>query len=84
MKSQRSAVIRVCLFAYLRDLAGWSERLWPIDADQELTAIGLWDQLQLGPWPRSLRVAINQQFAAPEQPLAAGDELAFLPPFTGG
>ncbi|MDP7327993.1 MAG: MoaD/ThiS family protein [Prochlorococcaceae cyanobacterium ETNP7_MAG_30] len=27
---------------------------------------------------------MNWQFAEPEQKLVAGDELAFLPPFTGG
>jgi molybdopterin converting factor small subunit len=31
-----------------------------------------------------VRVAINQQFASPETPLQPGDELAFLPPISGG
>jgi molybdopterin converting factor small subunit len=31
-----------------------------------------------------VRVAINQQFADPGTPLADGDELAFLPPISGG
>jgi molybdopterin converting factor small subunit len=31
-----------------------------------------------------VRVAINQQFASSRIPLADGDELAFLPPITGG
>jgi len=34
--------------------------------------------------PAGLRVAINQRFAAPDTPLQPGDELAFLPPITGG
>jgi molybdopterin converting factor small subunit len=34
--------------------------------------------------PAGLRVAINQRFAAPDTPLKPGDELAFLPPITGG
>ena len=29
-------------------------------------------------------IAVNQQLAAPEQPLCDGDELAFFPPVTGG
>jgi molybdopterin converting factor small subunit len=29
-------------------------------------------------------VAINQAFATPDTPLADGDELAFLPPISGG
>jgi molybdopterin converting factor small subunit len=34
--------------------------------------------------PKELRVAINQAFATPDTPLADGDELAFLPPISGG
>jgi len=29
-------------------------------------------------------VAINQTIVSPDHPVHAGDELAFLPPFTGG
>jgi sulfur-carrier protein len=32
----------------------------------------------------TIRVAINQQFASLDTPLQAGDELAFLPPISGG
>jgi molybdopterin converting factor small subunit len=31
-----------------------------------------------------VRVAINQRFASADTPLANGDELAFLPPISGG
>lgn len=41
-------------------------------------------QPQGGALPAGLRVAINQRFATPDTPLAPGDELAFLPPITGG
>lgn len=34
--------------------------------------------------PSGVRVAINQAFAAADTPLADGDELAFLPPISGG
>ncbi|MEB3334110.1 MAG: MoaD/ThiS family protein [Cyanobacteriota bacterium] len=34
--------------------------------------------------PHGLRVAINQVFSSPTTPLKPGDELAFLPPITGG
>ena len=34
--------------------------------------------------PTGIRVAINRAFAAPDTPLADGDELAFLPPISGG
>ena len=31
-----------------------------------------------------VRCAVNQEFAAPDAPVAAGDEVAFFPPVTGG
>jgi molybdopterin synthase sulfur carrier subunit len=34
--------------------------------------------------PDQIRVAINQQFAAADAALTDGDELAFLPPISGG
>jgi len=34
--------------------------------------------------PQQLRAAVNQDFATPDQPVAANDEVAFFPPVTGG
>ncbi len=34
--------------------------------------------------PRLVRAAVNQEFAKPETPIHAGDEIAFFPPVTGG
>ncbi|EWY41123.1 molybdenum cofactor biosynthesis protein MoaD [Skermanella stibiiresistens SB22] len=31
-----------------------------------------------------VRVAVNQQYARPDHPLKAGDEVALFPPVTGG
>ena len=33
---------------------------------------------------RQIRAAVNQDFAAPDQPVRPGDEVAFFPPVTGG
>ena len=33
---------------------------------------------------KQIRVAVNQDFATPDHPVAAGDEIAFFPPVTGG
>ncbi len=86
--------VRVRLFASLRDTAGWSERLIPLPPTS-CTPLRIWQILELDPrsaadttpclgLPPGLRVAINQRFAAADTPLQPGDELAFLPPITGG
>ena len=78
--------IRIRLFAGLREQAGWAEQHWPVDAaaGSSLTPERLWDALQLPGSLTTVRIAINQQFADPHTPLQPGDELAFLPPISGG
>lgn len=34
--------------------------------------------------PGQVRAAVNQDFATPDTPVRAGDEVAFFPPVTGG
>ncbi len=95
MTHQSVPPVHVRLFAGLRERAGWGERLIQLDArpdSQRTTAADLWRQLALdaGPGeesaelPATVLVAINQAFAAPDSPLSPGDEVAFLPPITGG
>ena len=76
--------VQVLLFASLRDLAGWSSRPQTLPTQKGCTVRELWLQLNLGPLPDGVRVAINQTFVSMDHPLQEGDELAFLPPFTGG
>ena len=78
--------VRVRLFAGLREAMGWSEQLVELAPAADATPHQLWRQLGLQPShpPAGVRVAINQQFAAWDASLAAGDELAFLPPISGG
>ena len=47
------------------------------------TAREVWHQLDLGSL-QGITVAVNQELVELDQPLKSGDELAFLPPFTGG
>jgi len=74
----------------LRELAGYSEKeaalpdgvetaadvvVWLTEADPDLGA-ALTDP--------SVRVAVNQELIALADPVADGDEIAFLPPMSGG
>ena len=87
------APIRIRLFAGLREQAGWAERHWPVidyglknghPTTGPLTPRQLWMELRLQADITTVRVAINQEFATVDTPLNSGDELAFLPPISGG
>ena len=84
MGQKEGGSVKVLLFAALRDQAGWEERRLPLPLAGTTSALDLWLALDLGPWSDSLRVAVNQVLVDPQAPVCAGDELAFLPPFTGG
>ena len=71
--------ITVRLFAGLRERAGWSERT--IDA---ATVEDVWPALGLGDEPGGLLYAVNKQYAPRDTPLSAGDEVALIPPVSGG
>ena len=75
-------MLQVLLFASIRDRAGWSVREIPLTTCTA-TAGKLWAQLELGSL-LAVNIAVNQQLVGPEQVLCEGDEVAFLPPFTGG
>ena len=79
-------MIRVLYFAALADQAGRHEEwLTPEPSD---TAQQLYERLAqrrgLSLSRRQLRVAINEQFADWSDVLHAGDQVAFLPPMSGG
>jgi MoaE-MoaD fusion protein len=71
--------VRVRLFAGLRERAGWSER--EIDA---ATVAEIWRALGLGDEPNGLLYAVNKEYATPDRVLAEGDEVAVIPPVSGG
>jgi MoaE-MoaD fusion protein len=78
--------VRVVLFAKPRELVGQPnlELALPSGA----TAADAWSQLSsrydLGPLPRSFRCAVNSEYAGWNDPLKDGDELAVIPPVSGG
>ena len=74
--------MQVLLFASLRERAGWSERSLRCPPEGT-TPRAIWNQLGLGSL-EGISIAVNQQLVDADRPLAADDELAFLPPFTGG
>jgi MoaE-MoaD fusion protein len=71
--------VRVRLFAGLRERAGWSER------ELDAASVGdVWPQLGLGDEPQGLLYAVNREYAERSRTLADGDEVAVIPPVSGG
>ena len=70
----------VKLFAGLRERAGWSER----ELDGVTRVDQIWPVLGLGPEPDGLLYAVNKEYAPRERELADGDEIAVIPPVSGG
>lgn len=77
--------IKVLYFAQLADLAGKAEEQLEIT---EPSAEALYDKLKADyQFPHAfeqLQVAINHQLSAHQTPIKDGDQIAFLPPMTGG
>lgn len=79
--------VNVRLFAMLREQAGWRER--DIDLPDEATIDAAWGLLAqahpaMAPMRAYVRFARNGRYAAADEKLADGDELALIPPVAGG
>jgi MoaE-MoaD fusion protein len=70
----------VRLFAGLRERAGWSER----ELDDVARLRDVWTRLELGPEPPGLLYAVNKEYADADRELHDGDEIALIPPVSGG
>jgi molybdopterin synthase catalytic subunit/molybdopterin converting factor small subunit len=71
--------VTVRLFAGLRERAGWSER--EVEAG---CVADVWQALGLGEEPDGLLYAVNRRYAERDAALAEGDEVALIPPVSGG
>jgi molybdopterin synthase catalytic subunit/molybdopterin converting factor small subunit len=72
--------VKVRLFAGLRERAGYAER----ELEGVERVADVWPALGLGDEPEGLLYAVNRAYAAANQHLADGDEVALIPPVSGG
>ena len=74
--------VRVRLFAALRERAGSGS----VDVELPEGALlrDVWPVLGLGDEPQGLLYAVNREYAAADTRLSAGDEVAVIPPVSGG
>jgi molybdopterin synthase catalytic subunit/molybdopterin converting factor small subunit len=74
--------ITVRLFAGLRERAGAGQL--KLELPDGASIGDVWAALDLGDEPSGLLYAVNRAYAEPQQPLADGDEVALIPPVSGG
>ena len=77
---------RVLLFGPLRDVAGWREREVAAASLADLRSFLAAEDADLGAalCGKGVQVAVDQALVRGDMALAAGSEVAFLPPMSGG
>jgi molybdopterin converting factor subunit 1 len=74
--------VTVRFFAGLRERAGSSRR--EVELPDDTAVQDLWPALDLGQEPTGLLYAVNRAYAERTDRLAEGDEVALIPPVSGG
>ena len=82
-----SVRVRVRVFAALREVMDKDELV--VELPSGTTVTGLWEQLvsgeaRLEPFGSAVQFAVNHDFVSKETELQPDDEVAFLPPVSGG
>ena len=72
--------VTVRLFAGLRERAGRAR----LELEDVATVADVWPRLGLGEEPPGLMYALNREYVAADAALADGDEVALIPPVSGG
>jgi molybdopterin synthase catalytic subunit len=75
-----SVSITVRLFAGLRERAGTAR----VELEGVTRVGDVWAELGLGDEPGGLLYAVNREYAGPDDALHDGDEVAVIPPVSGG
>jgi len=79
--------VTVRLFARLRDLAGTGELVREVPAPATVQTVwqGLVGEMpRLQEYERTMSVAVNADYAKMSAAVSEGDEVAFMPPVSGG
>jgi molybdopterin synthase catalytic subunit len=87
MEDRSKIKITALLFGQAREMAGG--QTITLELDQPATVASAFAALKslhpkLAAMERSLMFAVNEEYASPSHPLAEGDNLAILPPVSGG
>jgi sulfur-carrier protein len=75
--------IRVKYLAAMRERMGRSDEA--VESSGVDTVADVWARVSGDkPFPAGILVAVNMEYAGLDRPVRDGDEVAFLPPVTGG
>jgi molybdopterin converting factor subunit 1 len=79
--------MRILFFAHLKDVTGQAEIEWKLNGS--LDARAFWQKLlqtypDLGRFQSTVRLARNCEFARPDTIFTDADEVALIPPVSGG
>ncbi len=74
--------VRVRLFAALRERAGAGSV--EVELPDDARVADVWNALDLGDEPPGILFAVNKTYAEREATLSGGDEVALIPPVSGG
>jgi len=83
----KGITIRLKLFSSARDLAGFDERLVEVPPDSTSEAVFkllIRQNPQFERWKPSIRIAVNLEYVNNQHLLHDGDEVAVIPPVSGG
>ena len=76
--------IKVILFASLEEDMGWKEKILRIDDNVEMKVNSIWDLINCDLPKENFIVAVNDEIVDMDSSINTGDEVAFMPIFTGG
>lgn len=79
--------VKILFFGAARDAAGSEEVDISIDSPVCVSGVknAIFSRYEgLAPYSQSLMIAVNREYATNETAVVGGDEIAFLPPVSGG
>lgn len=79
--------VTVRLFSLAKDMAGFDEREFEINhpgVAADVLPYLIRENERFRDWKNSLRLAVNCEYVSGDHPLKEGDEVAVIPPVSGG